>query len=85
MTSYQIAEAKSRFSEVIKAVEQGDEILITRGSRKEEVAVIVPVDEWRKKKERKLGALKGKMTVLFSDDWEMTDEELIGYGTKVSR
>jgi prevent-host-death family protein len=85
VTSYPIAEAKNRFSELIQAVEDGKEILITRGSRKEEVAVIVPIDEWRKKKERRLGTLEGKMEVIFADDWYMTDEEFLGYEPELSR
>jgi prevent-host-death family protein len=85
MTSYPIAEAKSHFSEVIQAVERGEVVLITRGSKKEDVAAIVPIDDWRKTKERKLGTLEGKMTVAFAEDWYMTDEELLGYEPEVSR
>ncbi|MDR1184396.1 MAG: type II toxin-antitoxin system Phd/YefM family antitoxin [Coriobacteriales bacterium] len=85
MTAYPIAEAKSRFSEVIQTVERGEVIFITRGSKKEEVAAIVPVSEWRKIKERRLGTLEGKMSVTFADDWSMTDEELLGYESEISR
>ncbi|MDR1184642.1 MAG: type II toxin-antitoxin system Phd/YefM family antitoxin [Coriobacteriales bacterium] len=85
MASYPIAEAKSRFSEVIQTVERGETVLITRGSKKEEVAVIVPISEWHKAKERKLGTLERKMTVTFAEDWYMTDEELLGYEPELSR
>jgi prevent-host-death family protein len=85
MTSYPIAEAKGRFSEVIQTVERGGVVLVTRGSKKEEVAAIVPIDDWRKAQERKLGTLEGKMAVTFADDWYMTDEELLGYEPEVSR
>jgi prevent-host-death family protein len=59
MKSYSIAEAKSKFSEVIKTVENGEPVIILRGSKKEEVAVIIPIDEWRKMKnpKRKSGRL----------------------------
>jgi prevent-host-death family protein len=81
MKSYSIAEAKSKFSEVIKTVEKGESATILRGIKKEEVAVIVPIDEWReaKKPTRKLGTLEGKMKVVFHDDWYMTTEEFLGY------
>ncbi|MDR1014404.1 MAG: type II toxin-antitoxin system Phd/YefM family antitoxin [Coriobacteriales bacterium] len=85
MTSYPIAEAKSRFSEIVKAVEGGEEVLITRGGKKEEVAVIVPIGEWRKKNERRLGTLRGWGEIRFADDWQMTDEELLGHGPALSR
>jgi prevent-host-death family protein len=85
MTSYPIAEAKGRFSEVIQTVERGEVVFITRGSKKEEVAAVVPIDDWRKLKERKLGTLEGKMAVTFAEDWYMTDEELLGYEPEVSR
>jgi prevent-host-death family protein len=84
MTSYPITEAKNRFSELIQAVEDGEQILITRGSKKNEVAVIVPIDEWQKTKKRRLGTLEGKMEVIFADDWDMTDEELLGYEPELS-
>jgi prevent-host-death family protein len=85
MTSYPIAEAKGRFSEVIQTVERGEVVFITRGSKKEKVAAVVPIDDWRKLKERKLGTLEGKMAVTFAEDWYMTDEELLGYEPEVSR
>jgi prevent-host-death family protein len=87
VTSYPIAEAKNRFSELIQAVEDGEEILITRGSKKNEVAVIVPIDEWRKKKKekRRLGSLESWGKIEFADDWYMTDEEFLGYEPEVSR
>jgi len=37
----------------------------------------VAIDEYRKIKTRKLGTLEGKAKVSFSEDWEITDEELI--------
>ena len=41
------------------------------------IAVIVPIAEYKKIKERRLGSLVGKVTVEFKDDWKMTDEEFL--------
>ena len=41
------------------------------------MAKIVPFDEGRKRKKRKLGILEGKASVVFSDDFKMTEEEFI--------
>ncbi len=77
MTQLPIAQAKTAFSEVIRQVEAGDEVVITRGPKKEAVAAIIPIEKYRAKKERKLGTLEGKMSVIFHDDWSMTDEEFL--------
>jgi hypothetical protein len=42
------------------------------------VAVLVPYDQYRNKKKRKLGILRGKGSVIFKDDFKMTDEEFLG-------
>ena len=77
MIELPIAEAKAHFSEVLRQVEAGEEVIVTRGTRKEAVAAIIPMAKYRAKKERKLGSLEGKMSVVFHDDWYMTDEELL--------
>lgn len=40
--------------------------------------IITALDEIIVPKRRRLGTLEGKATVLFSEDWSMSDEELIG-------
>jgi prevent-host-death family protein len=72
-----LAEAKNQFSSVIKDVESGYEIAISYGRKKEMVAVIVPYEKWKKTNKRQLGTLRGKGEVIFADDFEMTDEELL--------
>jgi prevent-host-death family protein len=85
MVSYPIAEAKSRFSEVIKTVEGGGEVFITRGTKKEAVAVVVPIDEWHKRNRRQLGTLEGWGAIQIADDWYMTGEEFLGYESQIPR
>jgi len=71
------AEAKTHFSSVLKDVEAGNEIGILYGKSKRTVAVIVPFDQWKMSKKRQLGTLEGKMSAVFSGNWEISDEELI--------
>ena len=70
-----VGEFKARFSEVLKEVREGKEIGITYGRNKNLVAKLVPGDTRAK---RKLGILKGKAKVVFSSDFEMTEEVMLG-------
>ncbi|MCL2783071.1 MAG: type II toxin-antitoxin system prevent-host-death family antitoxin [Propionibacteriaceae bacterium] len=76
-TAMPIAQAKAHFSDVLRLVEDGEDVVVTRGVKQEPVAAIISMEKFRAKKERKLGALEGKMEVVFRDDWYMTDEELL--------
>jgi prevent-host-death family protein len=78
MKTVAIADLKSHLSSILREVENGIEIAITNGKKKETIAVLVPIEEYRKSKVRKLGSLKGKMTVKFSKDFKMSDKELLG-------
>jgi prevent-host-death family protein len=78
MTFYKAAEAKAQFSKILLEVQGGGEVVVTKGRNMEAVAVVVPFGEWKKRKARKLGSLKGSGPVEFSDDWHMSDEELLG-------
>ena len=78
MKTLPVAEIRTRFSSLLKEVESGKEIGISFGKKKQTIAVIVPINEYIKIKARKLGTLEGKATVSFSENWETTDEELIG-------
>ena len=65
------------FSSLIKEVASGNEIAISYDKEKEAIAVIIPYAMWKKSKKRTLGTLKNKAEVIFSDQFSMTDEELI--------
>ncbi len=77
MKTVPVAEVRSNLSTLLKEVESGNEIGISFGRRRETIAVIVPIAEYRKIKERRLGSLAGRLTVEFKDDWKMTDEEFL--------
>jgi len=78
--AFQVAEAKAHFSTIIQDVEDGNEVAIAYGKKKQKVAVIVPYDKWaesQKRHKRQLGTLEGKMSVSFAEDFKMSDEEFL--------
>ena len=77
MKTLAVADFKSRFSEVLEEVKQGEEFVVCYGRKKEKVAVLVPYEKYHKKPV-KLGVLEGIATYKFHDDFDMTDEEFIG-------
>ncbi|MDR0444315.1 MAG: type II toxin-antitoxin system Phd/YefM family antitoxin [Treponema sp.] len=79
MKTLQLAEAKTHFSSIMKDVEAGNEVAISYGKKKQNIAVIVSYEKWKKSKKRQLGTLESKMSVEFADDFAMTDEELVSF------
>jgi antitoxin (DNA-binding transcriptional repressor) of toxin-antitoxin stability system len=75
--SLAVGELKSHFSQILDEVKQGAKVGILYGKNKKPVAMIVPYVE-EKSEKRRLGILDGKVKIEFMDDFEMTDEELIG-------
>ena len=74
MKSFPVGEFKANFSDIMKQVRAGEEIVITYGKKKEKLAVIVPYASY-KGKGIKLGLLEDK-TLTFND-FEMTEDELL--------
>lgn len=77
MKTLPATQIKAHFSELIDEVKNGEEIIITRGKNKEQVAVLIPYSTYQKKNIIKLGLLKEK-SFKIKDDFEMTSEELLG-------
>ena len=77
MKTLPVAEVKTHLSSLLKEVETGSEIAISFGRKKETIAVIIPYKAYKRNQKRKLGSLKGKMEVIFKDDFFMSDEELL--------
>lgn len=78
MKTLPVGELKAQFSEVLELVKKGESFGILYGKKKEPVAMIVPYSEKKQKKRRAIGYLEGKVTIKFSDDPGMTEEELLG-------
>jgi prevent-host-death family protein len=69
-----IAEAKNRLPELIRAVEQGDQVVITRHGKP--VAQISPPPPERRP--IRLGSMRDKIKLLPGWDDPTTEEELLG-------
>ena len=77
MKTLPVGEFKTHFSEIIDDVRAGEEIIITYGKKKENVAVVIPYSSYEKRNKIKLGLLQDK-NYKIKDDFEMTEEELLG-------
>ena len=72
-----VGEFKSKFSEVVDELLQGNEVVISYGKKKEKIGVMVPYKNYKKKKKIKLGLLEGKASVKFAKDFKLTDEKFL--------
>lgn len=78
MKTLPVGELKAQFSEVLEKVKQGESFGILYGRQKKPVAMIVPYEEMALKKARKIGLFDGKITIHISEDFEITEEDLLG-------
>jgi antitoxin (DNA-binding transcriptional repressor) of toxin-antitoxin stability system len=79
MKTMTAAELKAEFSSVVHELKQGREVVITYGRKKEPLATIVPQSKMKKPDYSvKLGGLKAKGWTYELQNFEMTDEELLG-------
>lgn len=72
---FSLREIKAKLSEVLKKVLSGKKFCITYGKKKQVAAEIVP--QASKRVNRKIGILEGKGSVLFCEDFEMTEDEFL--------
>lgn len=77
MQTLQVSEFKARFSEMIDSVRAGETVVVAYGRNHEKVAALIPYDQLPTIQPRRLGTLAGVASVSFSDDFSMTDEELL--------
>ena len=77
MKTMTVGEFKSHFSEALDKVQQGEEIVISFGKKKEKVAVLVPFARYATPPERTLGLLAGKGSFALGDDFKLDDESLL--------
>ena len=77
MQTLTIGELKGRFSEVLKKVRSGQEIIISYGKKKEKIAVIVPYSDYISKPERSLGLLKDRAECIIHEGFEISEEEML--------
>lgn len=80
MKTVQVSEFKAQFSKIIKQVQdEKEEYVIQYGRKHTMVAVLVPYDQYVENKPKiKLGLLEGKGKLEIHDDFEISDEVLLG-------
>ncbi|MCP4578520.1 MAG: type II toxin-antitoxin system prevent-host-death family antitoxin [Deltaproteobacteria bacterium] len=77
METLKVGELKTNFSDVLKKVKAGHEIIISFGKKDEKIAVLVPYETYRRRAPRRLGILKGKAEAKIKDNFQITDEEFL--------
>lgn len=71
-----VAEFKAKFSEMVKAVNNGHEIAVTYGRNKKVVGYFVSEPKTPQQK-RRLNRLSHSSFCIDTDHWEMTEEEFL--------
>ncbi len=74
-----VGELKTHFSQIIEDVKHGEEVIISYGKKKENIAVIIPYSKYKNKNRIKLGILKDKAKYKFNEDFKMTSDELLNF------
>lgn len=77
MNQLTVGQFKSKFSEVLQKVLQGESVGITYGKSKKKVAALIPYKKYMKQTMFKLGLLQEKATFRMHSDFKMTDEEFL--------
>ncbi len=79
MKTMPVGELKTHFSQIIEDVKHGEEVIISYGKKKENIAVIIPYSKYKNKNRIKLGILKDKAKYKFNEDFKMTSDELLDF------
>lgn len=79
MITVHVSELKAQFSKVLAAVRTGERIGLLYGGSREPVAMIVPYEPLDMPA-RQIGFLDGKVRIEFTDEFDMTEEELLDHG-----
>lgn len=77
MQQLTVGQFKSKFSQVLEKVLQGESIGITYGKSKKKVAAIVPYKKLIKDTKFTLGFLEGKASFKIHSGFKITDEEFL--------
>jgi hypothetical protein len=80
MRSIQVAHLKSHFSDILKTIKSdGEKFIIEYGKQREKIAMLVPYDKnLELEEERIFGQCKGQGSFKLTNEFSMSDEELLG-------
>ena len=76
MQTMTVGNFKKDFSQVVYGLKQGNKYAISYGKSKQKLAVVIPFKDYLGKK-RKLGVLSKNTQISISDDFKITDSELL--------
>lgn len=77
MKTLTVGNLKTTFSEILMQVRQGQEYGIAYGKQKKMVAVIIPIEKYRRQHKKKLGLLESLGKITLKKDFKMTDQEFL--------
>jgi len=77
MKTMTVGEFKSRFSEALAAVREGETIVVSYGRNHRKVAAMVPYSEIKGRQKRPLGLLQSKARLKFARDFDLDDERFL--------
>ncbi len=80
MEAVAVAQLKADFSGILSRIEQtGEGVIVEYGRLHKKVAVLLPYSsKYEEQAERQFGILQGKGKVEFHDDFDITEDELLG-------
>ena len=73
MKTIKVGELKDNFSQILRRIQDGEEIVISYGKKGSKVAVLVPYKNYKKDAPRTLGLLKGRASCEITDDFNIDD------------
>ena len=76
MEAYTVAEIKSRFSQILIQVKNGENFKILYGKTRKPIAMIVPIEQ--ENKSRQIGVLDGKAKFRIKGDGKISEEVFLG-------
>ena len=78
MKILQVGALKHHFSDALKKIQNGENIIISFWKKKENVAGLISIDNFKTKHNRQLGLLKNRGSFKLMDDFKISDHELLG-------
>ena len=76
MEALTVAEIKSRFSQILVQVKNGENFKILYGKARKPIAMIIPIEH--EDKSRKIGVLDGKAKFKIKGDGKISEEDFLG-------
>lgn len=78
MQTIQVGQLKHELSTILEMVKGGQEFTVEFGRKHQPIAVIIPYAQYKNDTPRAFGLLENKGTFKMKDDFEMSDEVLVG-------